>query len=92
MYKPISTSGEWVVVHNANYNRFAYLNDTVNFRTIGSQGGGTAADPTDNVLTLYDLGLLCLAKIIFVMPGLIFPECRDLADMKDLVLQATMYT
>ena len=62
MYKPISTSGEWVVVHNANYNRFAYLNDTVNFRTIGSQGGGTAADPTDKLLTLYDLGVTLASK------------------------------
>ena len=62
MYKPISTSGEWVVIHEANYKRFAYLNATTNFRTIGSQGGGTAAEPTDNVLTLYDLGVTLASK------------------------------
>ena len=62
MYKPLSTSGEWVVVHKANYNRFGYLNATTHFRTINSQGGGTPADPTDKVLTLYDLGVTLASK------------------------------
>jgi hypothetical protein len=62
IYKPTSTNGEWVVVHSYDYDQFAYLNDTTQFRSISSQGGGTPADPTSSVLTLYDLGVTLASK------------------------------
>ena len=62
MYKPTSTTGEWVVVHSHDYDQFAYLNATTQFRSISSQGGGTPADPTNSVLSLYDLGVTLASK------------------------------
>ena len=51
----------------------------------------STSDPTDNVLTLYDLGVNNSdnAKNIFVMLGPIFKIRKNLVDMKELVLQAT---
>ena len=62
MYKPTSTTGEWVVVSSHDYDQFAYLNATTQFRSISSNGGGTPADPTNSVLSLYDLGVTLASK------------------------------
>jgi len=62
IYKPTSTTGLWIVVHSFDYDQFAYLDMTTQFRSISSQGGGTPADPTNSVLTLYDLGVTLASK------------------------------
>jgi hypothetical protein len=65
IYKATNTTGDWVAIHSQNYNNFLYLNATTQSRSISANGGGTPANPTSNVLSVYDLGA-ALANNTFV--------------------------
>jgi hypothetical protein len=46
-------TGNWLVIHSYNYNKFMRLNGTGSESDIAGSGGGPAADPTSTVFSTY---------------------------------------